>query len=183
MALQTTHTSANVYHVSDMDSTRRRNNNQLPVYQDPPATTTLRNQIQDNGQFQYNFSTSKQSQGKSKILANEDVIYAKPSLGTNLDNDKHSASIGQPKLSQSITNSSLGRDQSWKIEADQTSTTNLKSNSLRRFGQDYLQKANSVYQNDPTIGIPSSSNNPSAHNLSRQSSAFSSYSRQKDTLV
>ena len=124
----------------------------------------------------------------------DEVIYAKPSFENHPRNNRHSSlSTRPPKSPRSNKSSSLNRNEDWKVEADQTSPSNAKSNLLHpnsgtRPTSSYLKKANAVYENE-NVGVPSISTKPNARyqfqspSLSRQSSAFSSYSPQKDTLV
>ena len=169
------------------------NKKQMPISNNPTGITTLRNQIQNSENFQ-RYNTNNPGYESSDENIEDEVIYAKPSYDNHARNNRQSSLASRPpKSPRSNKSSSINRNEDWKVEADRTSQTNSKSNSLRPNSSlgptsAYLKKANSVYQND-NLGVPSISTNPNARHqfqspsLSRQSSAFSAYSPQKDTLV
>ena len=178
---------ANVYRLDDEGSIIEQNKRRTPVYSNPPAVTTLRSQIENDDNFQMN-GRNNQRYGGSGGNIEEEVIYAKPSFENSSGNPRNSSlSTRPPKSPRSAASSSLNRNENWNIEADQSTANNVKSNSLRPMSS-YLTKANALYQNE-NVGPPPVSNKPNSRyefqspSLSRQSSAFSSYSRQKDTLV
>ena len=157
----------------------------LPTYQDPPPVINLQNHGLANDQFQVHYSNSNNNnpsfETSNTYVDNDEVIYAKPSFQQAPRNIKYSETVGLPLQSPSAA-SSLKRDQNLKVESMQTSETPPKYGSPVTISQRYHKnKANAVYQNEPQNHV--NSNNPSTHSLSRQSSAFSSYASQKDTLV
>ena len=169
------------------------NKKQGTISNNPPAVTSLRNQVENSDNFQ-RYGNNNQSYESPDENIEDEVIYAKPSFENHPRNNRHSSlSTRPPKSPRSNKSSSLNRNEDWKVEADQTSPSNAKSNLLHpnsgtRPTSSYLKKANAVYENE-NVGVPSISTKPNARyqfqspSLSRQSSAFSSYSPQKDTLV
>ena len=169
------------------------NKKQMPISNNPPATTSLRNQIENSDNY-HRYGANNQGYESTEENMEDEVIYAKPSFENNGRNNRHSSQSSRPPRSpRSTKSSSINRNEDWKVEADRASQSNSKSNSLRPNNglgptSDYLKKANSVYQNE-NVGVPTISTNPNMRHqfqspsLSRQSSAFSKYSPQKDTLV
>ena len=178
---------ANVYRQDDEGSIIEQNKKRAPLYSNPPAVTTLRTQIENDDNFQIHGRNNRRFEGTGGNIDDE-VIYAKPNFENTSGNHRPSSiSTRPPKSPRSAASSSLNRNENWKTEADQSTTNHVKSNSLRPMSS-YLTKANALYQNE-NVGPPPISNKPNSRyefqspSLSRQSSAFSSYSRQKDTLV
>ena len=169
------------------------NKKHVPISNNPPRITTLRNQIENSDNYN-KYGANNQGYESTDENIEDEVIYAKPSFENNTRNNRHSSPSNRPpKSPRSTKSASINRNDDWKVEADQTSPNHGKSNSLRpnsSLGPNsaYLKKANAVYQNE-NVGVPTISTNPNARHhfqspsLSRQSSAFSSYSKQKDTLV
>ena len=162
-----------MYRANDQGSMTQRNNKQGQFY-NPPGVTTLRHQLDNN----YPFQSYQRPRGNVE----DEVIYAKPSFENSSIHGRKTTGTTRPTVSPPSATSSLKRNENWNVEADQSTTGNIKTNSMRPSGRDYLTKANAVYQNE-TPGYPNSRYEFQSPTLSRQSSAFSSYSRQKDTVV
>ena len=168
-----------MYRANDQGSMAQRNNKQGQFY-NPPGVTALRHQL-DNYPLQ-TYPGNIQSYQRPRGNVEDEVIYAKPSFENSSIHGRKSTGTTRPTVSPPSATSSLKRNENWNVEADQSTTGNMKSNSMRPSGRDYLTKANAVYQNE-TPGYPNTRYEFQSPTLSRQSSAFSSYSRQKDTVV
>ena len=134
----------NVYRLDDEGSTTEQNKRRKPAYSNPPAVTTLRSQIENDNNFQIHGRNNQRYGGNVE----DEVIYAKPSFENSSGNPRNSSlSTRPPKSPRSAASSSLNRNENWNIEADQSTASNVKSNSLRPMNS-YLTKANALYQNE-----------------------------------
>ena len=160
-----------------------RNKRPLPIYNKPNEQIVRANvPTVDNIQM-----TSTGSRGLDGPIDDE-VIYSKPSFENNSSSQtrNYELSYRRPKSFQSATSSTSKPDDNWEPEADRQAKQNLNAQPVRTSSQDYLKKANAVYQNEDFRSSlhPNYRYEFQSPSLSRQSSAFSSYSRQKeDTLV